>query len=287
MLLFVGISSFIGQNFLASYRGDLIGTYNKSVIIEVKKNGALFKKLDIANYDEVYSLFKNNSIDEVVMTASVIQAKNKKTFHNVNVKGVSNVIKAMKNFGVKRIIYISTAVLYNKEKFWGEYGRTKNIAEQLIRESGLDYVILRPTEIYGPHEKAGLGKLIHLIRTYKIMPIVNGGKNLLTPIHVGDVCEIIKICLIKNIFDKNTYLLAGGQKLSLREFIIFVAEKINKDIVLLNTPIVLLNFISIIFPFIINREQILRAVNTLAFVSKKTEKRFDFKFRQLDLSYLD
>lgn len=287
MLLFIGISSFVGKNFLASYQGNLIGTYNKSNMIKMENKGASFVKLDLADYNQVYNLFKDNNIDEVVLAAAVIRTKNKKAFYDTNVAGVSNVIKAMKIFGSKRIVYLSTVILYNKEMVWGEYGQTKNLAEQLIIKSNLDYVILRPAEIYGPDEKEGLGKLINLIRKFRIIPIINDGKNFLTPVHVGDVCEIIKICLAQKIYDKNIYCLAGGQKISLREFIVAVAEELDKKIVLLDIPLGWLNFISVFFPAIIDREQILRAANTLSFNPQETEAKFDFKFRRIDLSYLN
>lgn len=277
----------MGQNFLASYRGDLIGTYNSRSFAPTEKKGVIFEKLDIRSYDQVNDLFKNHAIDKVVLAASIIHSRNKKLFHDVNVDGAGNVIKAMKAWGVKPLIYLSTAVLNNKEEVWGEYGRTKDAAEKLIRESDLDYVILRPAEIYGPFEREGLGKLIALLGQHKIVPLINGGKNYFTPIHVSDVCEVINKCLANKIYDKSIYLLAGGQKIRMREFVFAVADNYRKRIIILDVPLSILVALSYLFPTVIDCDQIIRASNTQALVPVEAEIRFDIKFRNIDFSYLD
>lgn len=286
MLLFIGINSFVGRNFLDAYSGDLIGTYNKTAIGQARRTGVNFCKLDLTDYAEIYALFENNPITEVILASSVIYARNKKEFNDVNVAGVASLIQVMKIFGVERIVYLSTAILYNDEKIWGEYGRTKHLAEQLIIKSGLDYAILRPAEIYGPYEREGLGKLIGYVRHHKVVPLVNGGRNLLSPIHVRDICEILKICQAEDAHDRKIYQLAGGQKLSMREFVLMVGRQLGRKIILFDLPFWLMDWVAVFLPHIFIREQIVRAANTVAFESQEAEARFRYKFRKVDLKYL-
>lgn len=102
----------------------------------------------------------------------------------VNVDGTRNLLQAALRAGVRRFIYVSSSAVYepaidrrrlisensplrtsNRGSF-GNYALTKIAAEKLIREYNsrhdLEYVILRPTEVYGP-PRPYFEKLIKLI----------------------------------------------------------------------------------------------------------------------------
>ena len=67
-------------------------------------------------------------------------------YYHGNVLATKNLINYFKNRGVKKFIYISTRCAKMEA---GSYGATKLIAENLIKESGINYIILRVSEVFG------------------------------------------------------------------------------------------------------------------------------------------
>jgi len=285
MLLFIGISSFLGKNFQKFYPGQYMGAFYPEIAGN-RPDNLIIERLDIREKKDVDGLFKKYSFDSVVLAAALIYSKNKDGFRKVNVDGVKNVVEAMKESGVKKIIYISTAVLEAGMELWGEYGRTKKMAEDLIKNSGLEYVILRPAEIYGEYEKEGIGKLIKWIKKYSFFPLIGGGRNMLSPVRAEDVCSIVIKCLETESHDNKTFLLCGGEKISFKNLALKIGQHFNKKICFIPIPAFLFSLIMNCWPFI-DKDQMKRAVNTRAFDSSSAEAEFGFKFKEIDFSYLD
>lgn len=273
----------MGKNFQKIYPGPFIGTFYSGADCRLSGNLKL-EKLDIGKKEEVVNLLKKYPVDTVILASALIHAKNKNDFYSVNVLGAKNVVEAMRECGIKRIIYISTAVLESEETLWGEYGRTKHLAEEIIKSSGLDYIILRPAQIYGEHEQEGMGKLIRLIKKYPFFPLIGGGNNMLSPVRAEDVCRIIVKCLEEVKYNNKIYTLCGGEKINFRDLVLRIARQFDKKIYFIPIPKIFLK-IAHFLPFL-NADQILRAANTRAFDCSVVEAEFDYKFRGMDFSYL-
>jgi uncharacterized protein YbjT (DUF2867 family) len=81
----------------------------------------------------------------------IIQENSKKgiTFERMHIEATRRVVEAAQRSGVKRFVHMSAmGVRADAET---EYGRTKWRAEQIVRESGLDWTIFRPSMIHGPN----------------------------------------------------------------------------------------------------------------------------------------
>ena len=69
----------------------------------------------------------------------------------MNVEGIRNLLEACRGKQIKKIIQISSQSIKIKNK--GVYAKTKLLSEEIISKSGLPYIILRPSLVYGPGEK--------------------------------------------------------------------------------------------------------------------------------------
>jgi len=88
--------------------------------------------------------------DAAIHLIGIIQENPKAgiTFERMHVEATRQVIEAAKRAGIKRFVQMSAmGVRADAET---EYGRTKWRAEQIVRESGLDWTIFRPSMIHGP-----------------------------------------------------------------------------------------------------------------------------------------
>ena len=107
-------------------------------------------------------------------------------FENGNVTGTLNLIEAMQAEGLARLIYISS--LSAREPALSAYGASKARAEKLVLASGLDWTIVRPPGIYGPHD-VDYFEMFRLAR-WGVMPVPpRSGRASI--IHVADLARLL------------------------------------------------------------------------------------------------
>jgi len=88
--------------------------------------------------------------DAVLHIAGMVNAPDRAAFEACNSRGTANVISAMKAQGVKRLVHVSS--LAAREPQLSDYGWSKAEAERHVEGSGLDWTMVRPPAIYGPHD---------------------------------------------------------------------------------------------------------------------------------------
>ena len=131
-----------------------------------------------------------------------------------------NVIKACKNAGIKKIIFISgLGVSKNNQS---DYFVSKYMAEREIMNSGLDYTIFRASYIMGKTDH--LTKILSMQIKKGIIVIPGSGKYRLQPIFVLDVAKIILEAVLEKKFSKKILDLAGPQKISFEDFVNLFAK---------------------------------------------------------------
>ncbi len=151
-----------------------------------------------------------------------------------------NLVTACKNASVKRIVMITS--LGASRNANNTYHMTKWMAEEEIRQSGVDYVILRPPLLIGRVVGNRDSKLVRRYREIiigkKVVPLINGGKNNVQPLFVGDLVEAIYQCLQPdrvNVLGRELEV-GGPEVLTLRQFV----EKFM-DVLGVHKPIVSLH----------------------------------------------
>jgi hypothetical protein len=87
--------------------------------------------------------------------------------------------------GVPRFVHVSTIAVTYPEKRHYPYARSKAEAERLVRASGLDWAILRPTIVLGPGSP--LAPLLASLADAPVLPLFGGGRARIQPVHADDV----------------------------------------------------------------------------------------------------
>jgi NADH dehydrogenase len=118
------------------------------------------------------------------------------TFDRVHVEGTRNMLDAVRGSQARRFVHMSA--LGTRKGAVARYHQTKWDAETLVRASGLDFTIFRPSLIHGPG-----GEFTKMLADWSrmrrppwlFMPYFGrgllgfGGSGLLQPIHVDDVAR--------------------------------------------------------------------------------------------------
>jgi uncharacterized protein YbjT (DUF2867 family) len=126
-------------------------------------------------------------VDTVIHLVAIIKGS-PADFERVMAQGTRNLVAAAQEAGVRRIVLASALGLDERTKDRVPYFAAKWEMENAVKASGLEYVIFRPSFIFGK-DGGVLPTFVRLARFAPVTPIVGPGTQRLQPIWVEDVAE--------------------------------------------------------------------------------------------------
>ncbi len=190
-----------------------------------------------------------------------------------------SIIKACKKANIQRVVFISTTAIFTKLNAKSKKVRLN--AERIIKESKLNWTILRPTMIFGTPNDRNIIRLIKWIDKYPIIPIFGKGENLMQPVNVKDVASAaVKVLDLDSTFLK-TFNISGANAITYNDLIEIIERELQKTIIKIYLP---MRLFVIFFKFFeklaidlpIKSEQIERLNEDKAFDFKTAQKIFGF-----------
>lgn len=165
-----------------------------------------------------------------VHLVGIIREQGPQTFEAVHVRGTEAVVKAAKDAGVRRLVYISA--LGASATSASRYSTTKFAAEEIVRNSGLDWTIFRPSVIHGPD-----GEFVNMVAgfargdrlPYAFMPYFGVGltghtPRKLQPVDVRDVGRAVADAVERPELIGQTVNLVGSQVVDWRQVYQVIGE---------------------------------------------------------------
>ena len=157
---------------------------------------------DLADKIDIFPFNFNNTdkMVEALQGCSVLYNTywirfNYKTFnHSVAVENSLKLFDAAKRAGVKRIVH--TSITNPDKKSHLSYFSGKAILENAIKESGMQYSILRPAVIFGI-EDILINNIAWMLRKFPVFGIFGKGDYKLQPIFVEDYAKLAIECALK------------------------------------------------------------------------------------------
>lgn len=139
---------------------------------------------------------------------------------------------------VHRLILIHTTGIYSKYKAAGEeYRNIDNYVEVLCNQNSIKLTILRPTMIYGNVHDNNVVHFIKMVDRLPIMPVVNGARYGLQPVHYKDLGKAYYDVLMHEEQTANqNYTLSGGEAIQLRDMLAFIGECLGKKVKFISCP---------------------------------------------------
>ena len=142
-----------GAGFIGSHIVDALlaaGKDVRSLVRDPGKSAGLGGELIQGDMTDAASLHRAvEDVDAIIHLVAVRQGK-EETFQQVMVQGSSDLINAAKEAGVRRFVLMSALGTSKAHKDLVPYYRAKWDMEQLVKGSGIDHVIFRPSFIFGP-----------------------------------------------------------------------------------------------------------------------------------------
>jgi UDP-glucose 4-epimerase len=237
-VLLLGSEGFVGQNLI-----DGLKEKHELLTADVLNSGTHtnYTKFDITNIDETYNLIKNIDVVINLVTHTLTQSLNDVISNaNTNIIGLLNVLEACRKNKIKKTIFTSASSIIGIPNTFSvdekhsvmpqtAYGITKMAAEhyhRLYKELyGLNYVIFRFFNIYGPYQTNGIIPSFHkkLINNESIT-VFGEGKQIRDFVFIRDVVPFFDNVITSSKFDNQTYNLGTGNGTTIME----VIEKFSK-----------------------------------------------------------
>ncbi len=142
----------------------------------------------------------------------------------------------IKGCGARRVVALSSTSLFVKNDSSDQ--SEKHIAcclaegEHALRAwaeaHGVEWVILRPTLIYGRGRDKNLTEIIRFVRRWGFFPLLGKAVGLRQPVHAEDVAAACVSALTLSAVANRTYTLSGGETLPYREMVCRVFSAVGK-----------------------------------------------------------
>jgi NADH dehydrogenase len=174
-------------------------------------------------------------INAVQFPGSPIENRHKGyTFEEIDLKGTRNQVDAAKAAGVKRFVYVSgVGAAKDAEKHWFRY---KWEAEDYVHKSGLEWVVLRPTWVYGP-EDISLNRFLGFASKLPFVPMFGNGKQDMQPVFIDDVARAAVDCALKPEAANLVFEIGGPEVMSMNDVVSTALEVLGKKRMLLHQPL--------------------------------------------------
>ena len=146
----------------------------------------------------------------------------------VHVAGIEHappVLEAARRAGVGRLVVVGSTSAHSAYEF---RSGPKLTMEKLVRESGLDYTIVRPSMIYGSELDKNVHRLLRFLDRSPVFPMFGSGENLWQPVYHEDCARGVYEALVRPAAVGQSYDLPGAEALTYLELVKIAAEALGR-----------------------------------------------------------
>ncbi|MGD1877324.1 MAG: SDR family oxidoreductase [Kiloniellaceae bacterium] len=196
-VLLTGANGFIGAHLTAAFLAA-----GHRVVAAVRQPAAFLARFPEAeavsadmNRDTAPAAWlpRLDGVDAVVNCAGVLQGGHGQDMAAIHHRAPAALFDACLEAGVDRVIQISA--ISADAAAGTEYALSKKRADDHLQGLDLDWIVLRPSLIYGEGAYGGTAMLRALAAFPVVTPLVGSGGQAFRPLHVEDLAETVLLCL--------------------------------------------------------------------------------------------
>ena len=166
------------------------------------------------------------NVDAVVHLASIWTERGSRTFESVNYQGTLALLEAAKEVGAAgRFVFASYPGADRNSAY--AFLRSKGLAEEAVKSSGLHYTILRPSWVYGPDDEWTTLAAMTLKSVPFVCPVFGDGQTRLQPLWVDDLARCVEQCLGNPKTADHVYALGGPGYFTFNDALDVIAQSLN------------------------------------------------------------
>jgi nucleoside-diphosphate-sugar epimerase len=237
-IVIMGGAGLVGQNL--TIKLIEAGYKNLLVVDKSQANLAVLRQLhpevsiccaDISEDGEWTSLVDPE--DTIVMLQAQIGGLHLSEFERNNLLSTRRVLEICKQKGITRIIHVSSSVVNSAAEDF--YTQTKTSQENMVLQSNMDSVILRPTLMFGWFDRKHLGWLSRFMKKVPVFPIPGDGRYMRQPLYVGDFADVLLSC-IRDSSISGIYDISGLEKIDYIDIIKSIRDETRSRAIVIKIP---------------------------------------------------
>jgi NADH dehydrogenase len=220
-LFITGATGFIGQRFLQT----IDHTRYQKIYCLIRKEGDAKAISSMPNCQTVIGDLNTPSTyapylaacQTVVHMAAVTGKAKREDYFAVNATGTKTLVEQCERHQVKHFLYLSTiAVTYpNIQRY--DYALSKMVGEDAVKQSHLNYVIIRPTIVLGKRGK--IWNSFYKLARLPLLVIPGTGGVRMQPIDLDDLLLCLQTTLSKDALPNQILELGGAEQITFEAFL--------------------------------------------------------------------
>jgi UDP-glucose 4-epimerase len=219
----------------------------------------LFTRGDVSDRPKLWTLLQNvdcvyHLAARVLVSESILYPR---AYNEVNVGGTVSVMEAMRDAGVRRVVFTSSGAVYGEQAEQpvredqipnpqSPYAVSKLAAEYYVRTIGalwgIETVILRIFNAYGPGQNLPpshppvVPRFLHQALHGGSLVIFGGGGQTRDFVYVDDVVEALVTAATAADVDRRIINVGAGSETSVNDLVALVAKVTGQEVDLLHSP---------------------------------------------------
>ena len=155
-------------------------------------------------------------VGAVIHLVAIRQGR-REQFRRIMVEGTRDLLAAAKDAGVRRFVHMSALGTSEETKDLVPYYGAKWENEQQVQDSGIPYVIFRPSFVFGP-DGGILPTFVKLAKLTPVTPIIGSGRQRIQPIWADDLAQYFAEAVDRDDVVARVFELGGPDLISWNEF---------------------------------------------------------------------
>src|ERR687894_984460 len=198
--------------------------------------------------------------------------------HVAGIEYAQPVAEAARRAGVGRVVVVGSTSVHSSYEF---RAGPKLRMERVVRRSGLDWTIVRPSMIYGSERDKNVQRLLRFLGRSPVFPMFGPGTNLWQPVYHEDCARGVYEALVRPSAVGRAYDLPGASPLPYAAMVETAARALGRKPRLVRLPLEPIRRSLVLaeklrLPLPVGSEQVLRL---------REDKAYPFGDAQRDLDY--
>jgi uncharacterized protein YbjT (DUF2867 family) len=198
--------------------------------------------------------------------------------HVAGIEYTPSVLEAARRAEVGRLVVVGSTSAHSAFHF---RSGPKLRMEELVRESGLRYTIVRPSMIYGSELDRNMHRLLRFLDRSPVFPMFGSGENLWQPVYHEDCARGIYETLVRPAAVGQSYDLPGAEPLTYVELVKTAAGALGRKPRIIRLPLepvrrTLAAAERLRLPFPISSEQVLRLGEDKAYPYDRAKRELGY-----------
>jgi uncharacterized protein YbjT (DUF2867 family) len=227
-ILLTGASGFIGHHILRELEQQnhqVIACCRHPEKLIFKSENTQILQLNYADMPNISDWLPHlKNIDAVINCVGIIVESKGQSFQTLHAQVPIALFKATVQAGVNKIIQISA--LGADKSAQSAYHLSKKTADDALRKLNVDWYVLHPSIVYG--DGAQSMALFHALAALPIHALIDGGVQLMQPVHVSDITATIIQCLKADSPTRLTLPLVGSEAVSFKQLLEQLRQRLGK-----------------------------------------------------------